>query len=248
MFLMSFLFWNFYKSIKRKRIALEDVPPPWGQHKMSIHGFEKMKYRSLSLRKKNHNFSFFFFSHLALTQLRFITGQIILGRFLSLPLHMYRNTPSQITMKICVRSSCKVAVCPCLLNLLTESRMEMCEKQSLDLFSSLKIPDVYREHGKLSGAKGYLRDRCIVSAPGKCRELPFTSQSWRSLLASLELRASASTESHGNPGGQSRASSAVPHSRSELSPFASYFTAELVCGALPFSRCWRERMMLERLI
>lgn len=64
------------------------------------------------------------------------------------PLHMQADTPRQITLKISA-----LILKGCCLSLPVENAMEMCQKQSLDLFSSQKIPDVYREHSKLSGCK-----------------------------------------------------------------------------------------------
>lgn len=60
MLLMSFLIWNFYKSVKRKIITLEEVFSPPGQHKMSINGFEKWNIRHFLWEKKDHNFIIFF--------------------------------------------------------------------------------------------------------------------------------------------------------------------------------------------
>lgn len=68
---------------------------------------------------------------------------------------------------MCPRSFYEVAVCPCLLSLLMESEMEMCSKQSLDLFSSQKIPDVYREHSKLSGCKRLSKGQVHCFCPWK---------------------------------------------------------------------------------
>lgn len=51
------------------------------------------------------------------------------------------------------------------------------------------------------GAKCYLRDRCIVSAPGKCHEPPLSSP--RELAKASGFPGShTSAEKHGYPGGQ----------------------------------------------
>lgn len=108
MFLMSFLFSNFCESVKKKKRAItseEFFSSGW--HKMSIIGFEKWNIDHFLWGKKNHNFIFL---TPVFPLLRFITGKTILGPLLSLPLYLDANTPSQVTIKRCVRSSCKVAV------------------------------------------------------------------------------------------------------------------------------------------
>lgn len=81
-------------------------------------------------------------------------------------------------------------------------------------------------------SKGQVHRFCPWKVPGATAHLS-------ELAESLGFpRASASAQSRGNPGGQSRAGPTVPYSRPELRSFAHCFPAKLVCGALLFSRCW----------